>query len=155
MTPNPQLPNKEGDVEAKEQTILVNCGENVKVNVLPCPFCGAQPEIIHQGNQYTKTQALTFKCSNWECRIERTDKITQRQTIEWLIPIAVASWNKRARASQQPSALIALALDLSQMPSTPLGDSDCISCVAAHHLARLQEQARALLPHSPDTERTE
>lgn len=77
-----------------KQTINLNDGRNVEVDVLACPFCGSQPDIGHRGNNHTKKQSIVFKCSNPDCRIERTDSVI-RHGIDWIIPKSVESWNNR------------------------------------------------------------
>jgi len=81
----------------KVRTVKFNGGGSAEINIAECPFCGADPVVIHQGNAHTKSQAIIIKCP--ECRIERTDKVI-RHTIEWLLPKSVASWNRRPKADE-------------------------------------------------------
>lgn len=62
--------------------------------LLPCPFCGSEPEILFIGNSYTKSRKVTIKCTNKCCRIERTDA-TLRHTSEWCAIGCIENWNRR------------------------------------------------------------
>ena len=74
------------------KVIHLNGGGEVEVDLKPCPFCGSDAEVIHIGNDYTKSQKIKIKCP--KCRIERTDKVINH-SIEWLLSKSVDSWNKR------------------------------------------------------------
>ena len=58
----------------------------------PCPFCGGEPEIRYQGNDYTKSRKITIRCP--KCRIERRDAAI-KNNFEWLERIAIGHWNTR------------------------------------------------------------
>jgi Lar family restriction alleviation protein len=60
--------------------------------LLPCPFCGGSPEIIQQGNDFTKKRRITIRCS--KCRVERSDA-AMRNGIDWLEKAAIENWNQR------------------------------------------------------------
>ncbi len=79
--------------------VHLNNGGDFEVDVKPCPFCGFEVEIIHQGNNHTKSQKLIFKCSNSLCRIQRKDAVMSHP-IEWLLPKSVESWNRRIDKTQ-------------------------------------------------------
>jgi hypothetical protein len=66
-----------------------------ELNLLPCPMCGGAPTMRFIGNDHTKTRAITVKCSNPECRIERTDKAFHKDHA-WLANVAAEAWNRRA-----------------------------------------------------------
>jgi hypothetical protein len=63
------------------------------VEVLPCPFCGAEPQWRHQGNEHTKSRRLVIHCP--ECRVERVNGAI-RNDFAWLERISVEQWNRRA-----------------------------------------------------------
>lgn len=60
--------------------------------MLPCPFCGNDPEILFIGNNYTKSRKVTIKCK--KCRVQRTDAAL-RFDHEWVARNAIEQWNER------------------------------------------------------------
>jgi hypothetical protein len=68
--------------------------------LLPCPFCGADPEWRYKGNEYSKSRSITIRCP--KCRFERTDA-AMRHDFNWLERVSAEAWNRRA-ALAQPSA---------------------------------------------------
>jgi transposase-like protein len=75
-----------------EQSVYLNNGEVIEVDVIGCPFCGSQPKICHIGNNYTKSQKIQFKCP--ECRIERKNAVISHP-IKWCLDNSVKQWNMR------------------------------------------------------------
>jgi hypothetical protein len=63
------------------------------MKLLPCPFCGCQPELKYIGNDRLKKRSITIKCPN--CRIERTDSAL-RFGFEWLEGVVEKNWNTRS-----------------------------------------------------------
>ena len=63
------------------------------IDLLPCPFCGGTPDIMRQGNNYTKRRRIVIRCP--KCRIERADAAI-KHGMDWLEKIAVKNWNQRA-----------------------------------------------------------
>lgn len=61
-------------------------------DLLHCPFCGGDPEILFHGNRNTKTRKVTIKCV--VCRVERIDA-GLRNNHEWVAKICIEQWNKR------------------------------------------------------------
>lgn len=67
----------------------------VQGELLPCPFCGNEAELIEKGNNYTKKRFITIKCTNKDCRAEMTNGAI-RNDMNWLRGISTDAWNKRA-----------------------------------------------------------
>ena len=63
--------------------------------LLPCPFCGGEAEIIREGNDRTKKRRVVVRCP--DCRVERADAAI-RQGMDWLEKIAIKNWNQRHAA---------------------------------------------------------
>ena len=68
-------------------------GDLEQLVMLPCPFCGAEPEMMQIGNDYTKKRSVVIKCNR--CRIQRKDSAL-RNSMDWLVDVAVKQWNQRA-----------------------------------------------------------
>ena len=64
-----------------------------RIVMLQCPFCGAEPEMMQIGNDYTKKRSVVIKCNR--CRIQRKDSAL-RNSMDWLVDVAVKQWNQRA-----------------------------------------------------------
>ena len=60
--------------------------------LLLCPFCGGEPEMLHKGNKFSAKRSVTIKCK--KCRVQRTDA-AMRFGMEWLEGVAIDHWNKR------------------------------------------------------------
>ena len=60
--------------------------------LLLCPFCGGEPEILRKGNDHRPKRSITIRCKG--CRVERTDAAI-RHGMEWLEGVAIDHWNKR------------------------------------------------------------
>lgn len=70
--------------------------------LLPCPFCGSNPEINRQGNAHTLKRRVVIRCP--KCRIERADAATRRD-MKWIEEIAIEHWNRRVHESRaQPAS---------------------------------------------------
>ena len=80
-----------------EQSVHLNNGHVIDVDVNSCPFCGSQPEISHIGNSCSKTQKIELKCPC--CRIKRTNAVISH-SIEWCLNSSVEQWNMRAADKQ-------------------------------------------------------
>jgi len=68
--------------------------------LLPCPFCGSEAELIEKGNDFTKKKFITVKCTNKNCRAEMTNGAI-RNSMDWLKGISIEAWNKRAGREPQ------------------------------------------------------
>lgn len=69
-----------------------NSGEFIADKLLPCPFCGGEPEFITIGNDYTKKRKVEIKCK--KCRVKRTTAAL-RFNLEWCGRKAIEAWNER------------------------------------------------------------
>ena len=67
------------------------------LNLLPCPFCGTEPEATHIGNDHTKSQKIRVRCP--ECRVERIDAFLNKRYMgmDWLKDVAEKNWNQRPK----------------------------------------------------------
>lgn len=68
--------------------------EGDEIELLPCPFCGRNPEILHKGNDHSKKREITIRCTNVHCRIQRTNA-SFGFGFDWLEAVAAKGWNKR------------------------------------------------------------
>jgi Lar family restriction alleviation protein len=59
----------------------------------PCPFCGAEAEIMRAGDEYEMVVAVN--CSECSAHVRETDDSIDRD-FDRLEAQAVAAWNKRA-----------------------------------------------------------
>jgi len=70
--------------------------------LLPCPFCGKNAELITRGNDHTKKRSAEVECSY--CHIKQITGAI-RNSIEWCKEIAIHKWNKRAWQAKQSNQL--------------------------------------------------
>ena len=61
--------------------------------MLSCPCCGGEPELLFKGNPYTKNRSVTIRCK--KCRLHRKDGAI-RNDAEWCAKVAIKQWNERA-----------------------------------------------------------
>ena len=64
------------------------------IELLPCPFCGGEPDLQHIGNDYVKTKKIRIKCK--KCFIQRTQAALRDRSFEWLENKMAEHWNKRS-----------------------------------------------------------
>ncbi len=76
----------------KQIIYSTNSGEFEADKLLPCPFCGGEPEFITIGNDYTKKRSAEIKCT--KCFVKRTTAAL-RFDLEWCGRKAIEAWNKR------------------------------------------------------------
>lgn len=70
-------------------------GEDDKIILLPCPFCGEEPIMETVGNDYTRKRSLVIKCSNVDCRATMTNGAILHG-FRWLEDVSIEAWNRRA-----------------------------------------------------------
>ena len=66
-----------------------------EAELLPCPFCGGEPEKLWIGNDFTKKRSVNIKCT--KCFTEQrtsTIRFDHAQCDKW----AIEKWNERAGA---------------------------------------------------------
>lgn len=63
--------------------------------MLPCPFCGHDPEMFQIGHNRVK-----IKCNN--CLVEKEQKVL-RQTADWLKEQMTTWWNTRSPPEVTPT----------------------------------------------------
>lgn len=69
------------------------CSNQELERLLPCPFCGGEPEMLRKGNNHRPKRSITIRCKG--CRVERTDAAI-RHGMDWLEHIATEHWNQRS-----------------------------------------------------------
>ena len=78
-----------------EKTYRPHAAPDFKADeLLPCPMCGSEAELIFVGNPYTKKISTTAKCTNKMCRVQRTDA-TLKGDAEWVAKVTIKRWNER------------------------------------------------------------
>jgi hypothetical protein len=86
-------------------TYYTNSGEFIADKLLPCPFCGGEPEFITIGNYHTKSRKAQIECT--KCHVRRTTG-TIRNDLEWCGRKAIEAWNARWQDSSDESAALPL-----------------------------------------------
>lgn len=88
-------------MKREEFTYQTNTGEFVAEKLLPCPFCGGEPEFVTIGNDYTKSRKAEIKCT--KCFCKRTTGAIHNN-LEWCGRKAIELWNKRTADLSLPPA---------------------------------------------------
>lgn len=86
-------------MKREEFTYQTNTGEFVAEKLLPCPFCGGEPEFVTIGNDYTKSRKAEIKCI--KCFCKRTTGAIHNN-LEWCGRKAIELWNKRTAEHPLP-----------------------------------------------------
>lgn len=82
-----------------------NSGEFEAEELLPCPFCGGEPEFITIGNEATKKRKAQIECT--KCHVRRTTGAI-RNSLEWCGRKAIELWNARWQETSNESAALPL-----------------------------------------------
>ena len=80
--------------ELKKMVAIDSYDKKRKIGLLPCPFCGSDPELKHIGNYHTKKRSIMIKCP--KCRIQVTNGAIYH-AFEWIENISAENWNKRTK----------------------------------------------------------
>jgi len=59
-----------------------------------CPLCESKMKVSYIGNERTKSRKIHVKCSNSDCRIERTDGAIYHD-FQWLENVVSEFWSRR------------------------------------------------------------
>lgn len=86
------------DIEAAREAGQLSWNEDRKLDLLPCPFCGADPVLLHYGNDLRPRRKVMVRCP--KCRVGRADA-TIHQSFQWLESIAERHWNRRDNREQE------------------------------------------------------
>jgi hypothetical protein len=76
----------------EQKTYSTNSGHFMADELLPCPFCGGEPEFYTIGNEYTKSRKAEIRCT--KCMVKRTTGAI-RHSLEWCGRKAIEAWNER------------------------------------------------------------
>lgn len=63
-------------------------------DLLPCPFCGSEAELIFIGNDYTNERSVEIKCEDLDCRVSVVTagiRADSKQVALW----SIQKWNRR------------------------------------------------------------
>jgi len=74
------------------------------IELLPCPFCGATPNVEQIGNDATRKvrsrkTGIRVKCPTFGCCTEKFVGII-RESFEWATNAVIENWNKRAALNE-------------------------------------------------------
>ncbi len=67
--------------------------------LLPCPFCGNEAELLFIGNSHTKSRKAEIKCKKCYVKIINAGL---RHGSEWVAKHSIDDWNKRATLQSKP-----------------------------------------------------
>lgn len=73
-----------------------------------CPLCNSKMKVSYIGNERTKSRKIHVKCSNSDCRVERTDG-TIYHDFQWLENVVSEFWSRRT-----PRALDAAPISVAE-----------------------------------------
>lgn len=77
----------------KQITYKPHNGNDFSYDVmLPCPFCGGDPQLTFIGNNYTKSRKVEIECM--KCRVKMVNSGI-RIGSEQLAKMSIEAWNKR------------------------------------------------------------
>jgi Lar family restriction alleviation protein len=68
------------------------------LELLPCPFCGGEAEIVQIGNEATPKRGYEVRCLTWGCATKKRAMVI-RQPMTKAREFALAIWNTRAALS--------------------------------------------------------
>ena len=74
-------------------TIQDNHGDQHEYNVLPCPLCGEEPEVVTIGNDACKSRGVRVTCKGCTLKLEQR---TLKKGFEYAFLFTLTKWNRRA-----------------------------------------------------------
>ena len=74
--------------------LQINNYPTICEDLKPCPFCGATPMWVMQGNEHKRNRSIIVMCGT--CGAKQTTGAVH-QTTEWLMEKAVEKGNRRIK----------------------------------------------------------
>lgn len=70
--------------------------------LLPCPFCGGEAEIVQVGNEATPKRGFEVRCLTWGCSTKKRSLVIHHP-LEMARDFVTAAWNRRASTTAETS----------------------------------------------------
>lgn len=106
--------------------------------LLGCPFCGGEAEIVQIGNEVTPKRGFEVRCLTWGCATKKRAMVI-RQPLEKAHAFAIAAWNRRAAPARLPDSPSTTQDEPSlSTTKTTIGEADLLE--ALRPFARIADQ---------------